>query len=94
MMESLMAENNNDEYPIQRGKPPAVHGNTKTGLPFHKLKVGDSFEVPPEDYRRTSSARAHFQKKQALEGKRVRISSGQVRDEHGRLKCYRFRRDV
>lgn len=77
------------EYPVREvTKPP--HGNVKRGLPFYRLKVGEGFQVPPEDYGRTSSARAHFQTKNP--GKV--FSSRGVRDESGKIVAYVFRRDA
>jgi hypothetical protein len=79
------------EYPVLRGVEKPPHGNTKTGLPFYRLGVGDSFDVPPEQYARASSARAHFQKKRRMQGENVVITSGQVRDG-SRVIGYRFTR--
>lgn len=82
-----------DEFPIEKNKPKPPHGNTKTGLPFYRLKIGESFVVPPEDYTRASSARAHFQKKQAKAGNPVVVSSRQVKNDNGELIGYRFLRE-
>ena len=49
-------------YPIVRNVGPPIHGNTKRGLPFREMDVGDAFYVDAEDYTRASSARAHFYK--------------------------------
>lgn len=81
-----------DEYPIEHiEKPP--HGNTKTGLPFHKLEVGESFRVPPSDYPRVNCARAHYQKRMRREGKKVKFSSRSVRAPDRTVIEYVFTRD-
>jgi len=81
-----------NEYPVEKiEKPP--HGNTKTGLPFHRLRVGESFRIPPEEYGRTNSARAHYQKKMRAKGKNVKFSSRSIRDENKSIVGYIFTRD-
>lgn len=82
-----------DEYKIKRSDVDIPHGNTKRGLPFHKLEVGEYFEVPPDDYGRTNSARAHYQKRMLAKGQRVKFSSRAVKDAAGAIKGYVFRRD-
>lgn len=70
------------------------HGNTSTGLQFITAEVGETFDVPPEEYTRANSARAHYQKKMwRLYRKEVRFTSCQLKDEHGRLIGHRFRRE-
>ena len=77
------------EYPVRvAAKRP--HGNTKTGLPFHKMRIGEAFEIPADDYNRTNSARAHYQKKNSLK----KFSSSSVRGPDGRITGYIFRRDL
>lgn len=78
-----------EEYPVAPVSPKRPHGNTKTGLPFHRLEIGESFRIPPDDYNRVNSARAHYQKKH---GNRVKFSSSSIR-ENGRIVGYLFRRD-
>jgi hypothetical protein len=81
-----------EEYPVEVGAPKPAHGNTRRALPFHKMEVAESFVVPPSDYGRTNSARAHFKKKQFQKhGLLVEISSGRERDPRtGALVGYRF----
>lgn len=64
------------EYQVTR-EPKKPHGNTKTGLPFHRLAVGESFRVPADDYSRTNSARAHYQKKNP----KTKFSSRSIRKD-------------
>lgn len=83
-----------DEYPVEKGVPKPPHGNTKTGLPFYRLRVGESFVVAPDEYSRTNSARAHYKKKHLQRtGVEVEFSSGQEKDATGALIGYRFRRE-
>lgn len=74
---------------IDRPAPP--HGNVKRALPFHTMKVDQSIEVPPEDYGRVNSARAHFTKKMRAAGNKIRITSRAVK-ENGRVLYYVFTR--
>jgi hypothetical protein len=74
-----------EEYPVEpahhnvEGRP--IHGNTKRGLPFHKMKIGDSFVVPKSDFNRTSCARFHYRKRVLeKEGRWIEIVSYIDRD--------------
>lgn len=81
------------EYRVIKNGRHVPHGNTRTGLPFHEMEIGDTLEVPPSDFARTSSARAHFQKKMAEQGKPVRFTSRGVKDsETGKVSYHVFRR--
>lgn len=77
------------EYTIVRRTPKPPHGNAKTGLPFYRMEVGESFFIPADDYGRTNSARAHFQKKHPG----TKFSSSSIRDAEGKIIKYQFRRD-
>ncbi len=80
-------------YPIERKVGPPIHGNTKTGLPFRKMLVGDAFYVEPEEYSRASSARAHFYKWYEITyGRRPVIRSAMERMDDGTVK-YKFWRE-
>jgi hypothetical protein len=81
-----------ESYPVSK-TPRAPHGNTKTALPFHHMEVGESFIVPPEDYSRTNSARAHYTKKRMAIGKKVQFTSRQMKDDDGNVIGYQFRRE-
>jgi hypothetical protein len=73
-------------------KPP--HGNTSTGMAFVGCEVGGTFDVPPEEYARANSARAHYQKRMwRLYRQEVKFTSSQVKDEYGHVVAHRFRRE-
>lgn len=81
------------EYRVIHDAPALPHGNTKTGLPFHSMEVGDTLEVPPSEFSRTNSARAHFQKKMAAQGIDVKFTSRGVKNgETGKIAYHVFRR--
>jgi hypothetical protein len=81
-----------NEFPVKR-EAKAPHGNTTTAAPFYKLKKGEAFRIPVEDYSRVNSARAHFQKKNP----KMKFSSRSVRENEetgeGPIVGYIFRRD-
>jgi hypothetical protein len=63
-------------------------------LKFYDCKVGDSFDVPPEEYSKANSARAHFKKRMwRVHRQEVRFTSQQVKDESGRVVAHRFTRE-
>lgn len=81
-----------DEYRVEHGRPRTPHGNTKTGLPFYRMEVGDEFTIPAVDYNRTNSARAHFQKKHP--GKRFSSRSVRHATDQRVIVQYIFKRET
>lgn len=77
------------EYPVEHEVEKLPHGNARRGLPFYRLEVGEGFTVPPEDYGRTASARAHYQKRHPG----TRFSSRSIRSPDGEIVEYVFKRE-
>lgn len=82
-------EDHSLEYSVEKSPESPPHGNAKTGLPFYRLLVGEGFSVPPEDYSRVASARAHYQTKNPG----TRFSSRSVRGPDGGIVEYVFKRE-